>query len=55
MTTAFLLYANLVLLLRLRLLLTDTPAGAKAWFVKAAIELLALGLFTPQRMLGWWW
>lgn len=51
MTAEFLFYANLVLLLRLRLLLTDEPSGAKAWGGKAAIEVLALGLFVPSAFL----
>ena len=51
MTPEFLLLANLVLLLRLRLLLTDAPAGTIAWTVKALIELLSLGLFVPHGLL----
>jgi hypothetical protein len=52
MTAEFLFYANLVLVLRLWLLLTDTPAGARAWLRKGVVEIVALGLFAPQLMLG---
>ncbi len=47
MTLEFLLFANLVLLLRLRLLLMEPAPGAPAWIGKAVVELLA-GL-----LMGW--
>lgn len=52
MTPEFLFYANLVLLLRLWLLLTDTPAPRRSWLVKAGVEVVALGCFVPQWTLG---
>lgn len=51
MTTEFLFFANLVLLLRLRLLLADAAVGWPGWLLKAAIECVALGLFAPNRFL----
>lgn len=51
MTPEFLLLANIVLLLRLRLLLTDAPAGTAAWAVKAVIELVSLTLLVPHALL----
>lgn len=47
MTPAFLLYACLVLAFRL-MLLADAPVGGRMWLRKAAAEVLALALFTPQ-------
>jgi hypothetical protein len=52
MTAEFLFYANLVLVLRLWLLLTDRPAGARAWLRKGVAEIVAVGLFAPQLALG---
>lgn len=49
MTLEFLVFSNLVLLLRFRLLLVDPSPGRPAWIRKGAIELLACGLF------GWSW
>lgn len=53
MTTEFLFIANLVLLLRLRLLLADGAVGLLGWLGKMAVELLALGMFVPQGLLIW--
>ncbi len=53
MTTEFLFFANLVLLLRLRLLLADGLVGAGRWAGKAIVELLALALFEPHAFLMW--
>lgn len=53
MTIEFLFLADLILLLRLRLLLADGPVHAYRWVVKAVVELLALTLFTPQVLLLW--
>lgn len=47
MTPAFLFYASLVLVFRL-MLLADAPVGGRWWLRKAAGEVLALALFTPQ-------
>lgn len=44
MTWEFLFFANLTLLLRLRLLLSDGPAGPRGWWIKCALEVAALGL-----------
>jgi hypothetical protein len=44
MTWEFLFFANLALLLRLGLLLTDTPARARAWWLKGAVEVALLSL-----------
>lgn len=52
MTNEFIFFANLVLLLRLRLLVADAAVRWPSWLVKAAIELAALALFTPQK---WLW
>ncbi len=68
MTTGFLFFANLVLLLRLPLLLADQPVRWRGWLAKGLIEIAALGLFAPQQFLiaagltsvvlnlagGWW-
>jgi hypothetical protein len=51
MTTEFVFYADLVLLLRLRLLLADSAVGARSWLLKGLIEILALGLFVPHPFL----
>lgn len=51
MNAEFLFYANLVLLLRLGLLLSDESCGAKTWGLKTAAELLGLMLFVPQKFL----
>lgn len=45
MTTEFIFFANLVLLLRLRLLLADGMVGWRGWGAKGLIELAALLLF----------
>jgi hypothetical protein len=42
MTWQFLFFANLTLLLRVRLLLTDAPVTADRWWAKAAVECVAL-------------
>ena len=42
MNLEFLFFANLTLLLRLRWLLVDQPPGARAWWTKAGIEVVAL-------------
>jgi hypothetical protein len=48
MTTEFLFFANVVLLLRLPLLLRDRPAAPWAWLVKSAVEVVLLALlFRP--------
>jgi hypothetical protein len=52
MTLPFLLFANLVLLLRLPLLMGDAPASWRGWAVKALAELLLLASFVPVPMLG---
>ena len=51
MTTEFILIADLVLLLRLRLLLADAPVSWPAWLAKGLVELLALLLFEPHAFL----
>ncbi|ACB75941.1 hypothetical protein [Opitutus terrae] len=51
MTNEFVVCATLVLLLRLRLLLGDASVRPPSWAAKCAIELAALGLFAPSRML----
>lgn len=51
MTAEFAFFSCLVLLLRLRLLLTDAPVGWTGWIGKAVIELAALALFEPQPWL----
>lgn len=48
MTTEFLFFADLALLLRLRLLVADAPVGWRSWLTKGLVELLALGLLTPH-------
>jgi len=52
MTLEFLVFANLVLALRLRLLLVDPAPGAPAWARKGAIELLAGLLFGWHAVTG---
>jgi hypothetical protein len=48
MTWEFLFFANLTLLLRLRLLLSDAPAGARRWWAKCVLESAAVALiFVP--------
>lgn len=51
MTTEFIFVANLLLLLRLRLLLADTVVGWRGWLAKGVIELAALALFEPHPFL----
>jgi hypothetical protein len=51
MTTEFIFVANVVLLLRLRLLLADAPVRGRAWLGKGAVELAVLGLFEPHPFL----
>ena len=51
MTTEFLFYANLVLVLRLPLLLRDRPVSPLAWSAKSAVEVLALLVFRPSAPL----
>lgn len=51
MTTEFLFFADLVLVLRLRLLMADAPVGWRGWLLKGLVELLALGLFAPHPFL----
>jgi hypothetical protein len=51
MTTEFLFFADVVLLLRLRLLLADSALGWPSWLAKGLIEIAALGLFEPHAFL----
>jgi hypothetical protein len=51
MTTEFIFFADLVLLLRLRLLLADSGVSGRSWLVKSLIEIFALGLFEPHLFL----
>lgn len=51
MTTEFILMADLVLMLRLRLLLSDAPVGWRGWLAKGLVELLALSVFEPHPFL----
>lgn len=51
MTTEFVFFATLVLLLRLRLLLGDATVTWPSWVAKGMIEILALGLLSPHRLL----
>lgn len=51
MTPEFLFFVDLVLLLRLRLLLSSKPAPRRAWLAKGAIETVALLLFAPHLFL----
>jgi hypothetical protein len=51
MTTEFIFFADLVLVLRLRSLLADASVGWRGWLIKALVELLALGLFAPHVFL----
>jgi len=51
MTTEFVFFADLVLLLRLRLLLADSAVSGPRWMAKGLIEILALGLFEPHPFL----
>jgi hypothetical protein len=51
MTTEFLFFADLVLLLRLRWLLADAPVAWRAWLTKGLIEVVALGLYSPHAFL----
>jgi hypothetical protein len=44
MTWEFLFFANLTLLLRLRLLLSDAPAGPRGWWTKCVAESSAVAL-----------
>ena len=51
MTTEFLFFADLALLLRLRLLLGDLPVWWPRWLAKAVIEVLALTMCVPHLFL----
>ena len=51
MTTEFLFFADLVLVLRLRWLLVDARVPWPAWLTKGLIEVAVLGLFTPHPFL----
>jgi hypothetical protein len=51
MTPEFLFFVNLVLLLRLRLLLSSKPHSRSAWMGKGAVETVALLLFAPHLFL----
>ncbi|MEO6003145.1 MAG: hypothetical protein ABIZ04_18460 [Opitutus sp.] len=51
MTTEFVFFADLVLLLRLRLLLSDEAVSWRSWLIKGLIEVLALSLFEPHPFL----
>ena len=51
MTTEFLFFADLVLVLRLRLLLADAPVARRAWLAKGLIEVVALALYAPHAFL----
>src|SRR5688500_1062311 len=51
MTTEFIFIADLVLILRLRLLLADSAVNGVRWLTKGLIEILALGLFEPHFFL----
>lgn len=51
MTPEFLLFADLVLLLRLRLLLSDGALGWGRWLGKGLVETAALALFAPHPFL----
>ena len=51
MTTEFIFFADLVLLLRLRLLMADSVVSWRAWLGKGLVEILALLLFTPHAFL----
>lgn len=51
MTTEFVFIADLVLLLRLRLLLSDAAVGWRGWLTKGLVEILVLGFFEPHLFL----
>jgi hypothetical protein len=51
MTTEFVFFADLVLLLRLRLLLSDSSVSRSAWMAKGLIEVVALAFFQPHPFL----
>jgi hypothetical protein len=51
MTTEFVFFADLVLLLRLRLLLADSAVPGSRWLAKGLIEILALLVFEPHFFL----
>jgi hypothetical protein len=51
MTTEFVFFADLVLLLRLRLLLADSAVPGRRWLMKGLIEILALVIFEPHFFL----
>ena len=51
MTTEFVFFADLVLLLRLRLLLSDAAVSWRSWLIKGLIEVSALCLFEPHPFL----
>ena len=51
MTPEFIFFADLVLLLRLRLLLSDAPVSGTRWLCKGMVEVIALCLFEPHPFL----
>ncbi len=51
MTTEFIFFADLVLLLRLRSLFSDAAPGWRRWLIKGLIEVLALACFEPHAFL----
>ncbi|MEO7597659.1 MAG: hypothetical protein ABIV50_01920 [Opitutus sp.] len=51
MTTEFVFFADLVLLLRMRLLLADSPLKGRSWLGKGLIEIVGLSLFEPHLFL----
>jgi hypothetical protein len=51
MTTEFLFFADVVLLLRLRLLLSDSVLRWRSWLAKGLIEIAVLSVFEPHAFL----
>ena len=51
MTTEFVFFADVVLLLRLRLLIADSAVPRRRWLAKGLIEILVLALFAPHLFL----
>ena len=51
MTTEFVFFADVVLLLRMRLLLADSAVKGRSWLTKGLIEIVALSLFEPHPFL----
>jgi hypothetical protein len=51
MTTEFVFFADLVLLLRMRLFLADSAISGPSWLAKGLLEILALGLFESHPFL----